>query len=37
MGSVPDNAQGRGLDGQAVTTADWKALSDTIREKGDFG
>lgn len=28
---------GKGLDGQAVTTANWKVLSDTVREKGDFG
>ena len=28
MGSVPVSAQGRGLDGQVVTTADWKVLSD---------
>lgn len=37
MGSVPVSAQGRGLGGQAATTADGKVLSETVREKGDFG
>lgn len=38
MGSVNScQCTGKKLDGQAVTTANWKVLSDTVREKGDFG
>lgn len=37
MGSVNScQCTGKRLDGQAVTTANWKVLSDTVREKGDF-